>query len=188
LFKGAAFTGNNPLPGGALGTRAALREHWLEKPEAPAVGRIPGSDDALARAGMRRKECLMRHGFGTSVLIVAALFCLLTTWSSATAPGSFAQRLGLVIANAAGSNEIRAQYAGFFFAVAAVCAISLTGAVSRQSAYLVLAVVFGGLISGRLVSLVVDGGIAGYTPTILALYAIDSLGFVFAVTAIAVDG
>jgi hypothetical protein len=137
---------------------------------------------------MSRREFLVRHGFGTWVLIAAALFCLLTTWSSATAPGGFAQRLGLVIANAAGSNEIRAQYAGFFFAVATVCAMSLTGSVSRQSAYLVLAVVFGGLISGRLVSLVLNGGVAGYTPTILALYAIDSLGFVLAVTAIAVDG
>jgi hypothetical protein len=116
----------------------------------------------------------MRH-FGTCVLVVSALFCLLTTWTSATAPGGFAERLGLVIANAAGSNEIRAQYAGFFFAVATVCAIALAGAVSRQSAYVVIAVVFGGLIFGRLVSLALNGGIAGYTPTILALYAIDSL-------------
>jgi energy-converting hydrogenase Eha subunit B len=129
----------------------------------------------------------MRHGFGSCVLVISVLFCLLTTWSSATAPGGFAQRLGLAVVNAAGSNEIRAQYAGFFFAVAVVCAAALAGAVSRQSGYLVLAVVFGGLIAGRLVSLVLNGGIAGYTPTILALYAIDSLGFVLAVTAIAVD-
>jgi hypothetical protein len=147
----------------------------------------PG-DGALGNVSISRREFPMRRGFGTCVLVVSALFCLLTTWTSATAPGGFAERLGLVIANAAGANEIRAQYAGFFLAVASVCAISLAGAVSRQSAYLVLAVVFGGLIFGRLVSLALNGGIAGYTPTILALYAIDSLGFVLAVTAIAVDG
>jgi Domain of unknown function (DUF4345) len=146
----------------------------------------PGNG-ARENARISRREFPMRHGFGTCVLVVSALFCLLTTWTSATAPVGFAERLGLVIANASGSTEIRAQYAGFFLAVATVCAISLAGAVSRRSAYLVLAVVFGGLIFGRLVGLALNGGIAGYTPTILALYAIDSIGFVLAVTAIAVD-
>jgi len=129
----------------------------------------------------------MGHIFGTLVLAIAALFCLLTTWSSAAAPAEFAQRLGLALANAGGYNEIRAQYAGFFLAVAAVCGASLAGVVSRQAAFVVLAVVFGGLILGRLASLALDGGVAGYGPTIRALYVIDAIGFALAITALAVD-
>ena len=129
----------------------------------------------------------MAHIFGTLVLAIAALFRLLTTWSSATAPGEFAQRLGLALANAGGYNEIRAQYAGFFLAVAAVCGASLAGMVSRQAAFVVLTVAFGGLILGRLASLALDGSVAGYGPTIRALYVIDGIGFSLAIAALAVD-
>jgi hypothetical protein len=130
---------------------------------------------------------LVGRPFGTFVLVIAGLFCLLTTWSSATAPGRFAERLGMTIANAGGANEVRAQYAGFFLAVAALCAASLAGAVARQTAFVVLAVVFGGLIAGRLVSLALDGGMAGYGPAIRALYAIDAVGFTLSIAALALD-
>ena len=92
----------------------------------------------------------MANAFQTSVLTVATLFCLLTTWSSGTAPARFTERLGLAIANTGGYNEIRAQYAGFFLAVAVLCGASLAGVVSRQAAFIVLIVVFGGLIFERL--------------------------------------
>jgi uncharacterized membrane-anchored protein YitT (DUF2179 family) len=71
--------------------------------------------------------------------------------------------------------------------VAAVCAAALAGGVSRQGVFLLLAVVFGGLICGRFVSLALNRGFAGYGPTILALYAIDSIGLTLAVIALAVD-
>jgi len=115
------------------------------------------------------------------------VFFLLTTWSSATAPAEFAQKLGLTIANASGVNEIRAQYAGFFFAAAAVCTAALANYLPRQAAFVVLAAVFGGLIGGRLASLVINGGIGGYGPTILALYFIDAIGLALSLTAMAVD-
>ena len=129
----------------------------------------------------------MAHSFGTLVLAIALLFCLATTWSSGTAPGRFAERLGLVLANPGGVNEIRAQYAGFFLAVAAVCAASLAGALPRLTAFVLLAVVFGGLIAGRLVSLALNRGIGGYGPAIRALYAIDAVGFTLALAAIAAE-
>lgn len=103
------------------------------------------------------------------------------------APARFAERLGLAIANTGGYNEIRAQYAGFFLAVAVVCGASLAGVVSRQAAFVVLIVVFGGLIAGRLASLALDGGAAGYGPTIRSLYLIDGIGFTLAIAALAVD-
>jgi hypothetical protein len=130
---------------------------------------------------------MIGHRLGTFVLIIAALFCLLTAWTSGTAPAKFAERLGLSVANAGGKNEIRAQYAGFFFAAAIICMASLAGALSRQAAFVVLTVIFGGLIVGRVVSFVLDGGTAGYTPTILALYAIDSVGCALALAGFAFD-
>jgi hypothetical protein len=129
----------------------------------------------------------MRHAFGTFVLIVVTSFFLFTAWISGTTPEKFAERLGLALANAGGFNEIRAQYAGFFLAAAVFCAASLAGSVSRQAAFSVLAVIFGGLIAGRLVSLGLNRGVAGYGPTILALYAIDAIGLAMTVTAMVLD-
>jgi hypothetical protein len=43
------------------------------------------------------------------------------------------------------------------------------------------------LIAGRLVSLALNGGVAGYSSTILALYAIDAIGFALAIAAMAAD-
>lgn len=130
---------------------------------------------------------IMTHRFGTAVLAAATAFCLMTTFSSGAAPEQFAARLGLKIANAGGINEIRAQYAGFFLAAAAVCAAGLAGVVSRKAAFIVLCAVFGGLIAGRLVSLILDRSVDGYGPTILALYAIDSIGFVLAFSALILE-
>ena len=75
----------------------------------------------------------------------------------------------IAIANTGGYNEIRAQYAGFFLAIAVVCGASLAGVVSRQAAFVVLAVVFGGLIAGRLASFALDGGAAGYGRTLVLM-------------------
>jgi hypothetical protein len=125
--------------------------------------------------------------FGTAVLVINTLFFLLTTWSSATAPESFAAELGLGIVNAGGINEVRAQYSGFFLAAALVCTASLFGLLSRQTSFVILGAVFGGLFAGRLVSLALNGGVAGYGPTILALYAIDAIGLALAVAAYVLD-
>jgi hypothetical protein len=125
--------------------------------------------------------------FGAAVLVINVLFCLLTTWSSATAPESFAARLGLGIVNAGGINEVRAQYSGFFLAVALVCTASLSGLLSRQTSFVVMGTVFGGLFAGRLVSLALNGGVAGYGPTILALCAIDAIGLALAIASFVLD-
>ena len=126
----------------------------------------------------------MRQSFGTFVLTLASLFGILTAWLAAMRPGNFAARLGLAISNAGGVNEVRAQYAGFFLAVSLVCIATLFGGLSRQTAFIVLIVVFAGLISGRLVSLVLNHGTSGYPPTILALYAIDSIGLLLSLIAL----
>jgi uncharacterized membrane protein YkvI len=125
----------------------------------------------------------MARSFGAAVLVIAILFSVLTTIGAGLDPERFAEQLGLKITNAGGTNEIRAQYAGFFFAVAVVCAVSLAGALSRQTAFMILAAVFGGLFVGRLVSLALNGGVSGYGPTIRARYGVDSVGFALALAA-----
>lgn len=129
----------------------------------------------------------MRHIFGSFVLLFMSFFGILTSLLAALRPSDFASRLGLAIANPGGINEIRAQYAGFFLAVSVVCIASLFGAVPRPSAFVVLIVVFAGLISGRLVSLALNHGTAGYSPTILALVFFDSLGLLLSLAALALN-
>lgn len=121
-----------------------------------------------------------------AVLTICMLLFLLTTWRSAAEPAAFAARLGLGVANAGGVNEIRAQYAGFFFATALVCGAALTGLVARQSALVMIAVIFGGLTGGRLLSLAIDRSAKGYGATIRALLVIDAAGFALAIAALTV--
>ena len=125
--------------------------------------------------------------FGTAVLAANVLFCLFAAWSSAAEPEGFAAKLGLGIINAGGLNEVRAQYSGFFLTVAAVCIGSLCGLLPRQTSFVVMTAVYGGLLAGRLVSLALNVGVVGYGPTILALYAIDALGLLLAVTSLVPD-
>jgi hypothetical protein len=125
--------------------------------------------------------------FGSTVLTINVLFCLFTTWSSAAAPETFAAKLGLGVINAGGVNEVRAQYSGFFLAVAVVCTASLLGLLSRQVSFVVMGAVYGGLLAGRLVSLALNAGVAGYGPTILALYVIDAIGLALAVASLIFD-
>ena len=125
--------------------------------------------------------------FGTAVLVINVLFCLLTVWTSAVDPEGFAAKLGLATVNAGGVNEVRAQYSGFFLAVALVSTASLAGLLSRRSSFVMMAAVFGGLLAGRLVSLAFNAGVAGYGPTILALYPIDAIGLALAVASLLLD-
>jgi hypothetical protein len=114
--------------------------------------------------------------FGTAFLIVSALFTLLTGLASFASPAVFGQRLGLVIAGADGMNEIRAQYGGFFCAVAIIDALALARLLPRNAAFVLNAAIFGGLFAGRILSLLLDGGYAKYGSTINTLFFIDGLG------------
>lgn len=127
---------------------------------------------------------MMRQSFGTFVLVITSLFTILTGWLAATQPRRFAGRLGLCISNAGGLNEVRAQYAGFYLAVSCLCIASLVGGTSRHNVFIALITVFAGLISGRVLSLVLNRGISDYPPTIVALYAIDAVGLLLSVTAL----
>ena len=160
----------------------------------PVVGLLQSaraSARSVRSAGMESADQVMeldmRRLFGNFVLVAVGLFFLYTAWSSGTAPRQFAELLGLNIVNADGLNEIRAQYGGFFLAAAGICAASLIGAIPRQIAYTVIAVTSGGCITGRLVSLVLNGGFDGYSPIMLGIYFIDSTVFISSIVALILD-
>lgn len=125
----------------------------------------------------------MRMAFGTVVLLVVSLFFAFTSWTSFKSPRQFGERLGFTIRGLDGLNEIRAQYGGFFLAAALVNALGLIGVFSRQTSFAVNAVVFGGLIIGRVASLALDGGMLGYGTAIRALFVIDASGFALSMVA-----
>jgi hypothetical protein len=129
----------------------------------------------------------MRTTFGTVFLIASALFTALTSWTSFTAPGGFGKQIGYVLAGMDGRNEIRAQYGGFFLAVTIASVLALAGVIPRQAGFLINAVVFGGLITGRVVSLAVDSGMSGYSPFIRLLFVIDATGFILSMTSLYLD-
>jgi hypothetical protein len=125
--------------------------------------------------------------FGIAVLSISTLFFLGTSWSSFSDPRKFGERLGLALPGADGLNEVRAQYGGFFLAVAVCGAVALAGLIPRGTALVVNATVFGGLIAGRIVSLFLDGSIKKYGPLIRALFVIDALGFAAALAALILE-
>jgi hypothetical protein len=129
----------------------------------------------------------MKTAFVTGFLIVSALFTAWTGWISIAAPERFAKPLGFVLAGMDGRNEIRAQYGGFFLAVTVVSVLALVGKVPRPAGLLVNAVVFGGLIAGRLTSLAIEGGMNGYGLAIRTLFFIDATGFLLSIAALSID-
>ena len=122
--------------------------------------------------------------FATLVLGISALGALFTAGSGILEPRVFAERLGLTVANPGGDNEVRAQYGGFFLAVAVFCAASLAGVVPPRTALAVLAVLVSGLVAGRILSLFLNRGTAGYGFAVRALCAIDAAGFALSVGAL----
>ncbi|HSZ74626.1 MAG TPA: DUF4345 family protein [Rhizomicrobium sp.] len=122
--------------------------------------------------------------FGTIVLGVGSLFFIATGLNAFAAPAQFAARLGLSLPGADGVNEIRAQYGGFFLAAGLFVAGTLLSHLPRQGGLALMVVIFGGLIGGRLASLALDRSFAGYSPTIRALFVIDSCGFLASLIAL----
>src|SRR5258708_35949625 len=111
----------------------------------------------------------MPRAFGTSVLVVNVLFCLLTVWQSGSNPEDFASKIGFGILNAGGFNEVRAQYSGFFLATGLVCVASLLGWIPRQTSFVLLGTIFGRLLAGRLLRLALHGRGSRFRPTTISL-------------------
>lgn len=65
--------------------------------------------------------------------------------------------------------------------------LALLGIIPRHAGLIVNAVVFGGLIAGRLISLAVDGGMKEYGFVIRVLFLVDATGFVLSIASLLLD-
>lgn len=110
------------------------------------------------------------------VLAASALIALAIGARGLLKPAALGSRLGYGIPGPDALNEVRAQYGGFFLAVGIVSIIALLGAMPAQAALIMLAVTFGGVLAGRLVSAALDGGVGRYSPFIRSLYIVDAVG------------
>lgn len=119
-----------------------------------------------------------------AVLVFAALISVFIAARAFTVPAALASRLGMVVSTPDGINEVRAQYGGFYLAVALACVLSLMGTVSHRTALTVLIVVFGGILFGRIASLPLDSGFKNYGALIRQLFVIDTLGLALASAAL----
>ncbi|MBL4789522.1 MAG: DUF4345 family protein [Kordiimonadaceae bacterium] len=114
----------------------------------------------------------------TILLTVFGVFFVYTGAYSMVAPERFARMLSLETLKRSGEIEIRAQYGGFFLAAGLSQFLALAGYMELATALIISLVIFGGLIAGRLIALMLPGTDARISSSIRALYAIDAIGTV----------
>src|ERR1700687_5414538 len=131
------------------------------------------------------EEAAMGKLFVDGVIGVLGLFSVITGFVALVRPLVLAETLGLSLNGASGMNEMRAQYGGFFLMAGLLAIAAVGGLIPRPWALALMVVVFGGLIFGRLISLVIDGGFKQYRGAIPALFVIDFCGFSVSLIALA---
>lgn len=119
-----------------------------------------------------------------AVLTFAGLLALAIGFRAMLAPEALGAAIGYGLPGPDALNEVRAQYGGFFLAVALVCGLALFGVAPKSAALILLAATFGGILLGRLVSTGLDGGFAAYGATIKALFVVDFVGAAAAIWAL----
>lgn len=119
----------------------------------------------------------------TNIILAAfGLFFAYTAVASFRTPVPFARGLGLEPNGRSGAIEIRAQYGGFFAAAGLVQFAVFGGLVSAQAALFVGLVIFAGLIVGRVAAFFTGSREEKLLPIISALYWIDGIGCLAAVS------
>lgn len=103
--------------------------------------------------------------FQRIVLILGLIVAAYISFRALSAPEDVLSNFGLIVEGANGRNEIRGQYGGFFGGVAIVLLLSLIGRLSKRFGLSVLLITVGGVLMGRLLSILIEG------PSILASYS-----------------
>jgi hypothetical protein len=129
----------------------------------------------------------MRKAIPIIVLSTFGLLALAISLRGLFAPASLGASLGYMLVGTDGLNEVRAQYGGFFLAIATLCGLAVLRSRWREPALVLLAVTFGGILFGRITSIAIDGGVSAYGPVIHALVLIDLIGMLAAGAALALS-
>ena len=117
-------------------------------------------------------------------LAIFFLFFLYTGLHGLAKPRTLARLLSLTPDGESGVVEIRAQYGGFFFAVALSQVAPLALGKGYQQALIISLVVFGGLIFGRVASVLIGARWSEISGAIRMLFTVDALGFLLAALAL----
>lgn len=129
----------------------------------------------------------MKTSLPVIVLSLFGLLALTIGMRGLISPASLAASLGYALSGVDGLNEVRAQYGGFFVAVATVCALAIFRPGWREPALVVLVVTFGGILLGRIASVAIDGGFGSYGSVIKSLFVVDLVGLLAAASALVVQ-
>jgi len=92
----------------------------------------------------------------TLVWLPYGLYCFLV-------PSTLTQSAGVAILSPTASTELRAMYGGLQAAIGVLTAMGALMATMTRPALIALAFLCGGLGSARLLGVLVDGGLSGYT-------------------------
>ncbi len=113
------------------------------------------------------------------VLIVGIVAGLYIAMRATLSPAAMMANLDITLNSISALNEVRGQYGGFFLAFSLVLGMSLFGKLSTKVGLIVFLMTIGGVLFGRLLSLVLDGFAFGsYTPAIQGFMLIDLIMFV----------
>jgi len=92
-------------------------------------------------------------------------------------PANFLADFGMVADNANARNEIRASYAGIQFVIIVFLLLALLGRVNKSLALGISFAHIGGVLLGRVISLIIEGpGVfSEYAPLLKTLYGVDTI-------------
>jgi Domain of unknown function (DUF4345) len=117
------------------------------------------------------------------VLALCGFAMLYVGWSGLTAPATLMDPLGIRLQGAAAHSEIRAAYGGMHVGIGLFLIATALRAELRALGLWANLCIMGGLVAGRLASLVVDGAPGGFALGLLATEGIAALASVALVVA-----
>lgn len=125
--------------------------------------------------------------FQRAVMIATALTSALIGVMALSDPANFLEVMQLQAAGPAGLNEARAQYGGFFMALAIFLGAGAAGFVQTRAALWSMLVLYAGIFTGRIIHLTLFGGAADwadYNTTMQVAHVFDGTGLLLTLLAL----
>jgi hypothetical protein len=131
-----------------------------------------GGPDAVGFCtAWRYNPPMLRERMNQAALGMAALVFVWVGVNGLFAPAAITGPVELTAASASAHNEIRANYGGMHLAIGALFVLGTVWGAFRWAATMVLTLFTGGLVVGRLLSMVVDGMPNAFVMQLLATEA-----------------
>ncbi|MEL6756984.1 MAG: DUF4345 family protein [Pseudomonadota bacterium] len=115
-----------------------------------------------------------------SVMVVTLLIALWIGLLALNAPEQLLEAMQMASTGAAGLNETRGQYGGFFLALAVFLGLGIAGQLRPAAVFMVLLVLYGGVFSGRVIHLALGNfsDFSDYPMAMKAIHFVDFAGFI----------